>query len=260
MSAVLFVVLSSFSTISQSLALNDVAGKLTVDSKGIGWIKFVTCDNSQTWSYHSPFTNIQSVTDLAPFAIAFKWDREPQDKNWDIGYFVEAKVCTNPIYNLNNLKEMTFTTDIDTGLITGLHNYDNWICTSNGRLEVRGYPYVPCYDVNKGVLPHNFTDIIYRTYCGSGAGLNMAPGDGLCKMASSHAGSSYNPTVELFLGFDPALVFFCVNDGNGNYVLSTADPTAHPSTATANPSTAKPTGNPSTAEPSTADPTTADPT
>eukprot|EP01083_Nonionella_stella_P133021 404460_1 len=79
-------------------------------------------------------------------------------------------------------------------------------------------------------------------------------------MASSHAGSSYNPTVELFLGFDPALVFFCVNDGNGNYVLSTADPTAHPSTATANPSTAKPTGNPSTAEPSTADPTTADPT
>eukprot|EP01083_Nonionella_stella_P017988 50325_1 len=54
--------------------------------------------------------------------------------------------------------------------------------------------------------------------------------------------------------------FFCVNDGNGNYVLSTADPTAHPSTATANPSTAKPTGNPSTAEPSTADPTTADPT
>eukprot|EP01083_Nonionella_stella_P064380 167707_1 len=170
----------------------------------------------QEWTYHSPFIDFESVLDVAPYAIAFKW--EPVNKS-DValrGMYVKAKVCSNPIYNLNNLKEMTWTTDTNTGLITGLIDYSQWNYVEHLRLQTR------CFLDNItdiGMLPRDLSRVIYETPCGSGAGMLMHP-DGVCKMFGSHHEHA-NPPMELYLGFDATLSAFCVNDDNGNYTLST---------------------------------------
>eukprot|EP01083_Nonionella_stella_P156316 506110_1 len=73
-----------------------------------------------------------------------------------------------------------------------------------------------------GMLPRDLSRVIYETPCGSGAGMLMHP-DGVCKMFGSHHEHA-NPPMELYLGFDATLSAFCVNDDNGNYTLSTLNP------------------------------------
>eukprot|EP01083_Nonionella_stella_P092120 257766_1 len=229
---------------AQSLTLQDI-NDLLITSGNIGWLKVTQCTSSK-WIYEPPFTDVNSVVDLLPHAISFKLVPVDNAEIQVSDFELEAVICSNPIWNLNHAKELSFTTDMNTGLVIGYEDYDNWIGTdtAKGRLVNTqwgsGCPVV-------GEAPRDFRSKVYDC-CGCDTGLNVLLGSfgSFCQWANEAPNSYtlYNPEMMLWLGFDTNLSAFCQEDGNGNYVLTTAT-TLPPSTNPSNTPSANPTKRPS---------------
>eukprot|EP01083_Nonionella_stella_P092121 257768_1 len=229
---------------AQSLTLQDI-NDLLITSGNIGWLKVTQCTSSK-WIYEPPFTDVNSVVDLLPHAISFKLVPVDNAEIQVSDFELEAVICSNPIWNLNHAKELSFTTDMNTGLVIGYEDYDNWIGTDTAKARLVNAQYgIGCPVV--GEAPRDFISEVYDC-CGCDQGLNVDlpytyP---VCQWTNEAPSSNtlYNPEMMLWLGFDTNLSAFCQEDGNGNYVLTTAT-TLPPSTNPSNTPSANPTKTPS---------------
>eukprot|EP01083_Nonionella_stella_P092122 257773_1 len=231
---------------AQSLTLQDI-NDLLITSGNIGWLKVTQCTSSK-WIYEPPFTDVNSVVDLLPHAISFKLVPVDNAEIQVSDFELEAVICSNPIWNLNHAKELSFTTDMNTGLVIGYEDYDNWIGTqtAKGRLDN------PQFDSHLGTCPvigDAPRDFLLHVYdcCGCDQGLYID--FSLLKSPSCkwlfEANPVFYPAMVMWLGFDVDLRKFCQEDGNGNYVLTTAT-TLPPSTNPSNTPSTNPSKTPST--------------
>eukprot|EP01083_Nonionella_stella_P299732 1019645_1 len=248
-----------------SLTLLDIDGLLTttdINNIAIGWLKVGQCAENDHWIYQTPFIDLHSVIDLLPYAISLKLVPVNNELINVDDFELETTVCSNPIYNLNHAKELSFTTDMTTGLITGYVDNSNWIGTTTAKLHLdnNGYSsFCEGYGLEVGDAPRNFSKRLYGA-CQADHALYIPMSLDCtkyicCKWWFNSVGEEYNPDMVMWLGFDPQLNAFCKEDGDRNYVLTantitpstnpSETPSIHPSESPFNDPTDYPTDTPS---------------
>eukprot|EP01083_Nonionella_stella_P301369 1033509_1 len=186
--------------------LDPLIGNLDV-SGGIGWIKAFECDKINTdFSYQSPFVDITSFVDFSKYAISVKL--VPNNASNPADYEVQTVQCGNPIWNLNNGWEMSYTTDPDTGFITGQADHINdWIGTSTAKARLAN----TCIEDGAGAAigsnPHPLNSGLVYQACGNAVGIHLSHTTQWkwCEWTSKADGQG----IDLYLGFDPELATDC---------------------------------------------------
>ena len=158
--------------------------------------------------YQSPFNNITKFINLAKYAISVKF--VPANSSDDTDYIVQAVTCSNPIYNLNNGKELSYITNIinDTIVIAGNADYENnWIGTSTAKDWLKN----KCF--GRKSIGDEINDITTKIY-------QSCNEEGIHIIAESWCmwrwQQNVNENMDIYLGFDPLLHSYC-NDGMGIY-------------------------------------------
>merc|ERR1712154_638879 len=170
-------------------------------------------------------------------------------------YEVEAKVCSEPVYALNNGFELTYVLDHGTNAILDNADLTQWI----GSDEAKGRLKTTC----KIGAPRTIQSGFWYASCGNGGGIHM-----WSRTCQWNFGDDEEQDIEVWLGFDLELSGYC-GDDTGRYVYGqeTTTTTSRPPTTTTKAPTTQPpttkaptTQRPTTAKPTTANPTTSDPT
>eukprot|EP01084_Bolivina_argentea_P274413 467735_1 len=111
-------------------------------------------------------------------------------------YMVTTKVCSNPVYALNNKKEMSYSLNITDGRIAGYQNTDNWIGSQKAKARLNNV----CFGGLAGVgsEPHNITDLnFFYQSCGNFEGIHI--GETICKWQYS---DFIHKNIDMYFGFD----------------------------------------------------------
>eukprot|EP01083_Nonionella_stella_P246757 856287_1 len=128
------ILISTSTTSTSGNQLEALVGN-TVISDGIAWIKAFGCvdndgaEGTATFNYLPPFNNIAGFINYAQYAVSIKFE-SPSGV-----YSAYAVECSDPIWALNNGKEIPYTLDKSTGNIlptpAGLAQQSNWITKSS---------------------------------------------------------------------------------------------------------------------------------
>jgi hypothetical protein len=155
---------------------------------GIAWVKAIGAVNNAAWTYEAPFNDRAGFVDIAQYATSIKFVSGTGT------YTMWANECSNPVWNLNNGYELSYTTNQDTGLITGFANTQNWQTDTTRR-----YMTSSCYDgTGVGQPPRSLTNVIYHA-CGTGdGGLHVFGTNGRADMNGKEG------RIDVYLGFDEA--------------------------------------------------------
>lgn len=105
-------------------------GGVTMD---IGWIKYLSCEEGEgSVRVQYPFA-LSDIINLAQYAVTIKIlpKGDIPGLREDSEYAVMADLCSNPVYAMNHGKEMSYNLDINTGLVDGVTDINNWIGTDD---------------------------------------------------------------------------------------------------------------------------------
>eukprot|EP01083_Nonionella_stella_P167634 563938_1 len=186
-------------------ALDPLVGNLDI-SGGIGWIKAFECDvTRKSFRYQSPFVDLASFITFSNHAISAKL--VPRNASNPADYEVQTVQCGNPIWNLNNGWEMSYTTDSTTGFITGYTDLNDWIGTSAAKERLNN----SCVedDVAIGANPHLLSSGLIYQACGKDEGLHLSQHSSW-KWCEYGVGNANGGGIDFYLGFDPELARDCL--------------------------------------------------
>eukprot|EP01084_Bolivina_argentea_P179227 309721_1 len=217
----------------------------------IGWIKITSCIESASNAAFTYYYNNTIRQLLAQYAITIKIVPPEGINNPNYNtYAVTAVPCSNPIYALNNYKELSFVIDMDgTFNIRSLANYENnWLGTTTAINRLRN----SCYVANSNPIStaRGFNTAIYGAHCVS-ANMHILPkNDGNSAQCEWNYQNLVGENMEVYFGFDINKMYYC----NRSTLSPTTDPTIEPTIIptyipTMNPTTV-PTYIPTTIKPS----------
>eukprot|EP01083_Nonionella_stella_P019073 53016_1 len=187
-------------------ALDPLVGNLDI-SGGIGWIKAFECDViNKDFRYQSPFVDLASFITFSNHAISAKL--VPRNASNPADYEVQTVQCGNPIWNLNNGWEMSYTTDPTTGFITAQADHINdWIGTSTAKARLANVCIEDGAGAAIGTNPHPLNSGLVYQACGNAVGIHLSHTTQWkwCEWTSKADGQG----IDLYLGFDPELATDC---------------------------------------------------
>eukprot|EP01083_Nonionella_stella_P288492 981685_1 len=174
--------------------LEGLGGK-TTEENGIAWAKAFSCDqDAQSVVYDDPFNDLNGFIDLAQYATSIKFV--------SASYSTYATECSNPVYNLNNGKELSYTTNENTGTLTGYANQNNWNDNTN-------LMWNSCYGGHPSgdQYPFDISKSIYWA-CNNGAGLLVLPTT-ISGYGTIQCHWNGEKKMDIYLGFDTSLQTDC---------------------------------------------------
>eukprot|EP01084_Bolivina_argentea_P317956 551316_1 len=96
----------------------------------IGWIRFLSCTEGKhanaTFTFQNPLT---MLLDISQYAITVKFlpsTDVPDGNTENTAFSVKSKICSSPIYALNNGYELSYVLDTTTSVILGYPDPLNW--------------------------------------------------------------------------------------------------------------------------------------
>eukprot|EP01084_Bolivina_argentea_P256589 432049_1 len=188
----------------------DAVHSLLFDNKTttIGWISLLTCDEGYDHDNFFYDISYEDILDIAPYAISvaiMPWNGTFDDVE---EYGVIAKPCSNPIWSLNNLKEVSYTIDYATGKISGFSNLSNWIGSDNAKSRLYSDCFGwPQHNLFIGGDARDFPDFIYGSCNSNGNhGMTITPSSQICLFNSTALEYQH---MHVFLGFDANKIQYC---------------------------------------------------
>eukprot|EP01083_Nonionella_stella_P166705 558091_1 len=187
--------------------LDPLVGNLDVSS-GIGWIKAFECDViNKDFRYQSPFVDIASFVSFSNHAISVKL--VPKNASNPADFEVQTVQCSNPVWNLYNGWEMSYTTDPTTQFITGQADpITDWIGTSTAKARLANVCIEDGAGAAIGTNPHPLNSGVIYEACGNVAGLHLAQHSNW-KWCEWDIDNTTGGGIDFYLGFDPQLMTDC---------------------------------------------------
>eukprot|EP01084_Bolivina_argentea_P311234 538702_1 len=228
----------------------------------IGWVKYSHCTEGHGSNINGMkyWKTLQELVDMARYAITFKI--LPSNDLPYTQFALKAKLCSNPIYALNNGYELSYTLNTTTSHVEGYGSDDYWIGSLTAIIRTRNYCYHHINDQNDYQAECNKEKPQYAKRLIDGhiywSGENPSGGIYLSDNRKQSVWESnpqcvwkwdviFGHNITLWLGFDAEKVRSCVKSGVPNsedYILKVVAPTFTPTVApTSSPSVA-PTYNP----------------
>eukprot|EP01083_Nonionella_stella_P272254 923089_1 len=188
-------------------ALDPLVGNLDI-SGGIGWIKAFECDViNKDFRYQSPFVDIASFVSFSNHAISVKL--VPKNASNPADFEVQTVQCSNPVWNLYNGWEMSYTTDPTTQFITGQADpITDWIGTSTAKARLANVCIEDGAGAAIGTNPHPLNSGVIYEACGNVAGLHLAQHSNW-KWCEWDIDNTTGGGIDFYLGFDPQLMTDC---------------------------------------------------
>eukprot|EP01084_Bolivina_argentea_P250914 420598_1 len=193
--------------------LGDLVGKTHLEN-GIAWAKAFVCDeDAQSIVYSEPFNDLNGFINYAQYATSIKFA--------SLSYSTYATECSNPIYNLNNGKELSYRTDESTGKIEFNADTGNW----NGSPDLMSNTWQRnnCHgDVNfvSSEYPFDISKSIYWA-CNNQKGLHILPTTNTVFNAIQCHWNGERK-MDVYLGFDASLQIDCY--GNPLIITNKSNP------------------------------------
>eukprot|EP01083_Nonionella_stella_P228537 809797_1 len=177
----------------------------TESSTRLGWLKILSC-NATTVTVHHGMYDMGINKNLSSYAMSMKIVPTYSTSHPKYAqYALMTKPCSNPIFSLNNQKELSFTMNATTGQISGEIDLNEWIGTANAKARLVGDCLVdtPSFrSLYLGGHAHNFPDQIYDT-C-SDIGLRIIPQLGICQWETD-----VYEDINVYIGFDANRTTHC---------------------------------------------------
>eukprot|EP01084_Bolivina_argentea_P266270 451574_1 len=145
----------------------------------IGWTKIMSCTESSTnsiFTLYDSWTNISALGSTA-FTVKFVPDGSILNPLYN-NFAVIAKPGSNPVYALNNFKELSYLLNENDGTIAGFSDTDSWIGTNEARFRLNN----SCFDgsvTGIGDDPHNMSTFVYQA-CDDQHGIHIIPSQNRC--------------------------------------------------------------------------------
>jgi len=223
----------------------------------IRWIKVFECvENAvagkSSRTYPAGIDSLANIIKYGKYAISVKFS-PGQNENADFdGFEAQAKVCSNPVYNLNHGFELSYTTDEATNTVVAVSDLDAWIGSYDALNRLKS----TCIPGLQGKSPRPLSNVWYHA-CGNGNGMHLFGNTCMWDWGNNH-----EQDIEIWFGFDVNLSGYC-GDNTGRYIYGEETTTTTTAKPTEEKPTLRPSRHPTTAEPTkkpTPRPTTADPT